>query len=394
MGRSRWAARTVREAFLGVLQVISNRPGAGKTCLIGALTCRLIAAGKSVAYYKPLSPEAEADPDTAFMAQLMPETPEPLPPPIASPLSEPRLSEGQQREIADAVARLDAAFDTVLVEWSFPNAPEETSSGESTPGESAPGELTPGYQAIAGAGQFLAEELLARGILAGQPSLLLFGYSGEGDAGTEAARIAAAAKSLGDDLTGVIINGVTRHRRMAVEQQVVSVLRSAGTPVLGAIPEDREMLALTVRQVAEYLGGRWIQEPEDAAAWVDRFLIGGNIMDSGPSYFGRYPNQAVITRSGRPDIQMACLASDTKCLVLTGGEEPTEYIRVEARQRSAAVLLVPGSTLEVAESLAGLLEQANPYSEQKLSRFAALMERHLDSLPGLWPGRSIAAAQA
>ena len=379
MGRSRWATRTVREAFLGVLQVISNRPGAGKTCLIGALTCRLTAAGKSVAYYKPLSPEAEADPDAAFMAQLMPETPEPVPPPIASPLSEPRLSEGQQREIADAVTRLDAAFDTVLVEWSFPNAPEETSSGESTPGE-----LTPGDQAIAGAGE----------LLAGQPSLLLFGYSGEGDAGTEAARIAAAAKSLGDDLTGVIINGVTRHRRMAVEQQVVSVLRRAGTPVLGAIPEDREMLALTVRQVAEYLGGRWIQEPEDAAAWVDRFLIGGNIMDSGPNYFGRYPNQAVITRSGRPDIQMACLTSDTKCLVLTGGEEPTEYIRVEARQRSAAVLLVPGSTLEVAESLAGLLERANPYSEQKLSRFAALMERHLDSLPGLWPGRSIAATQA
>ena len=394
---------------MGVLQVISNRPGAGKTCLIGALTCRLTAAGKSVAYYKPLSPEAEADPDTAFMAQLLPETPEPVPPPIASPLSEPRLSEGQRREITDAVARLDAAFDTVLVEWSFPNAPEETSSGESTPGESAPGELTPGDQAIAGAGellagqflaggllagQFLAGQFLAPGILAGQPSLLLFGYSGGGDAGTEAARIAAAAKSLGADLTGVIINGVTRHRRMAVEQQVVSVLRSAGTPVLGAIPEDREMLALTARQVAEYLGGRWIQEPEDAAAWVDRFLIGGNIMDSGPNYFGRYPNQAVITRSGRPDIQMACLTSDTKCLVLTGGEEPTEYIRVEARQRSAAVLLVPGSTLEVAESLAGLLEQANPYSEQKLSRFAALMERHLDSLPDLWPGRSIAAAQA
>ena len=394
MGRSRWATRTVREAFLGVLQVISNRPGAGKTCLIGALTCRLTAAGKSVAYYKPLSPEAEADPDAAFMAQLLPETPEPVPPPIALPLSEPHLSEGQRREIADAVTRLDAAFDTVLVEWSFPNTPEETSSGESTPGESTPGEsapgesvpgeLIPGDRAIAGAGE----------LLDGQPSLLLFGYSGGGDAGTEAARIAAAAKSLGDDLAGVIINGVTRHRRMAVEQQVVSVLRGAGTPVLGAIPEDREMLALTVRQVAEFLGGRWIQEPEDATAWVDRFLIGGNIMDSGPSYFGRYPNQAVITRSGRPDIQMACLASDTKCLVLTGGEEPTEYIRVEARQRSAAVLLVPGSTLEVAESLAGLLERANPYSEQKLSRFAALMERHLDSLPDLWPGRSIAATQA
>ena len=331
---------------MAVLQIISNRPGVGKTCLAGALSRRMAAVSQRVAYYKPLSPTPEADPDAAFMSQVLAgeeSSSIPVPMPLTQPvdLAQPPtdLSDAQRQEVADNLARLDAEFDTVLVEWAAPVS------------------------------------------LPGQPSLLLFGYTVGADVATEAAAVSGAAQALGDDLSGVIINGVPRHRRHEVEQGIAAALRERGLPVLGAIPEDREMLALTVQQVADYLGGRWVQEPVDDATWqttwIDRFLIGGNIMDSGPNYFGRYPNQAVITRAARPDIQMASLMCDTKCLVLTGGEEPTEYIRVEAQKRGALLLLVAGNTLDTVESLGGLLEQANPYSEHKLARFAALMEQHL-----------------
>ena len=331
---------------MAVLQIISNRPGVGKTCLAGALSRSMAAVSQRVAYYKPLSPTPEADPDAAFMSQVLAgeeSSSIPVPMPLTQPvdLAQPPtdLSDAQRQEVADNLARLDAEFDAVLVEWAAPVS------------------------------------------LPGQPSLLLFGYTVGADVATEAAAVSGAAQALGDDLSGVIINGVPRHRRHEVEQGIAAALRERGLPVLGAIPEDREMLALTVQQVADYLGGRWVQEPVDDATWqttwIDRFLIGGNIMDSGPNYFGRYPNQAVITRAARPDIQMASLMCDTKCLVLTGGEEPTEYIRVEAQKRGALLLLVAGNTLDTVESLGGLLEQANPYSEHKLARFAALMEQHL-----------------
>ena len=335
---------------MAVLQIISNWAGVGKTCLAGALSRRMADAGRRVAYYKPLSPTPEADPDVAFMSQVLAgeqSSSIPVPMPLTQPvdLAHPPtdLSGAQQQEVADNLARLDAEVDTVLVEWAAPVS------------------------------------------LPGQPSLLLFGYTGEAggtDVATEAAAVSGVAQALGDDLSGVIINGVLRHRRQEVEQGIVAALRERGLPVLGAIPEDREMLAFTVQQLADYLDGQWVQEPVDdgtwQTTWIDRFLIGGNIMDSGPNYFGRYPNQAVITRAARPDIQMASLMCDTKCLVLTGGEEPTEYIRVEAQKRGALLLLVAGNTLDTVESLGGLLGQANPYSQHKLARFAALMEKHLE----------------
>ena len=334
-----------------VLQIVANRPGAGKTCLAGALLSRFAAAGQSAAWYKPLSPTPENDPDVAFMSELL--TPAAVPPPLAQPwdpaadADAAALAPEQRAEIAAVVAGLAAAFDPVLVEWAAPVAADT-----------------------------------AAPVLPGHPVLLLHGYVAGRPAAAQGTDIAAAAETLGADLGGIIVNGVLRYRRQETEREIIAPLREQGLPVLGAIPESRPMLALTLQQVAEALDGRWIQEPADFAEGIDRFLIGGNIMDSGPNYFGRYARQGVITRGGRPDIQLACLAAgNTRLLALTGGVEPTEYIRVTARQRGTPLLLTDGDTLDVAATLAGRLEQAHPYSPEKLSHFAALMEEHLEGWP-------------
>lgn len=337
-----------------VLQIVANRPGAGKTCLAGALLSRLTAAGKSAAWYKPLSPTPENDPDVAFMSQFL--APAAVPPPLAQPFDPAAdadaaaLAPERREEIAAVVAGLTDAFDPVLVEWAAP-----ASAAGST--------VLPGY-----------------------PVLLLHGYAAGQAAASQGATIAAAAETLGADLGGIIVNGVLRYRRQETEREIIAPRREQGLPVWGAIPESRPMLALTLQQIAEALDGRWIQEPVDFAEGIDRFLIGGNIMDSGPNYFGRYARQGVITRGGRPDIQLACLAAgNTRLLALTGGVEPTEYIRVTARQRGTPLLLTEGDTLDVAATLAGRLEQAHPYSPEKLSHFAALMEEHLEGWPDALP---------
>lgn len=339
-----------------VLQIVANRPGAGKTCLSGALLSRLAAAGQAAAWYKPLSPTPANDPDVAFMAQWL--APASVPPPLAQPFDPAAadaaaLAPERRAEIAAVIAGLAAAFDPVMVEWAAP----------------------------------VASDAAAAPVLPGYPVLLLHGYAAGQAAASQAADIAAAAETLGADLGGIIINGVLRYRRQETEREIIAPRREQGLPVLGAIPESRLMLALTLQQVAEALDGRWIQEPADFAEGIDRFLIGGNIMDSGPNYFGRYARQGVITRGGRPDIQLACLAAgNTRLLALTGGVEPTEYIRVTARQQGTPLLLVDGDTLDVAAILAGRLEQAHPYSPEKLAHFAALMEEHLDGWPDALPG--------
>jgi BioD-like phosphotransacetylase family protein len=328
---------------LATLNLVSTRPRAGKTSLAGALARRQAARGKKVAYYKPLCVDPVADPDLAFVAEMLESlgspqeaVPRPFPQPIDPHQLPTRLSEARSGQVAEAVMAMEAAFDTVLVEWDAPVVPE------------------------------------------GRSTVLLHSHAAGQDLQSATDLVTGEWGRLGGETGGVIINNVLLHRGTHVGDGLAAPLKKRGIPMLGAIPEDREMLAFTLRQVAEFLEGEWVREPADPDAWVDRFLIGGNIMDSGPNYFGRYRNQAVITRAARPDIQMASLMCDTKFLVLTGGDEPTEYIRVEAQKRNAALLLVPGGTQETAESLGDLQAHASPYILHKLERFTSLADQYLE----------------
>ena len=53
---------------MAVLQVVGNRPGVGKTCLIGAVLSHLAATGRSAAYFKPFSSDSQTDADVAFIS--------------------------------------------------------------------------------------------------------------------------------------------------------------------------------------------------------------------------------------------------------------------------------------------------------------------------------------
>ena len=336
---------------MATLNIVSTRPGSGKTCLAGALAWRKATAGNKVAYYKPLSATPEADPDLAFISSLLEsldisqaQVPSPLLQPLDGQNLPTGLPENQSRQVSEIIAGLEADFDTVLVEWDAPALPP------------------------------------------GNPALLIHSHTGGEDLAAAGQFLAGECQRFGEGNSRVLINNVLRHRGREVEGRLVSHLKGQGLSVVGSIPEDRKMLALTFEQVAIHLEGRWVEEPGDQEMWVDRFLIGGNIMDSGPNYFGRYPNQAVITRAGRPDIQLASLTCDTKLLVLTEGEEPTEYIRVEAGKRDASLLVVESSTLEVAARMEEILALANSHHLNKLARFTDLADKHLaDGLDGLLP---------
>ena len=101
-------------------------------------------------------------------------------------------------------------------------------------------------------------------------------------------------------------------------------------------------------------------------------------MDLGPTYFGRHCNQAVIVRAGRPDIQMAGLMPQTRCLVLTGREEAAQYVTAEALQLGVPVILVDSNTVETAEALGGILDHPSPATRNKAHRFLQLLRGSLD----------------
>ena len=196
-----------------------------------------------------------------------------------------------------------------------------------------------------------------------------------------------AASALGDRLMGVIINAVPDSSRHVVLTTTVPSFEQKGIPVLGVVPEDRRMLAPTVRDVGEHLGAECINlgeldEPDAALdALVEHFMLGGLFLDTGVYVFERREQKAVIVRGDRPDLQMAALETSTVCLVLTEGQLPVQYIVHHAALNQVPMLLVNKPTLETMEALHTVGEQSTVRSVHKARRFGELLSAHCDLAP-------------
>ena len=318
-----------------VLLIASDVPAAGKTAIAAGLATAWQRAGRSVAVCKPLSPAGAADPDAVYYSAHFGGN-------VAVSSTD---DDSGLDAAANAVRALSDSADSILVEVANP----ETGSGLSS-------DLLTG----------LAERLAARVIA-------VVDYRSD----LTATGLAAAVAALDDRLAGVIINRVPRYHITAA-QAILDASAAAGIPVLAALPEQREMLAVSLDELSRHLNGQWEREPSGGEVWVDRFLIGGNMMDSGAGYFGRYQQQAIITRAERPDIQMASLAGNTRCLILTGGGQPTEYIRVEAAKHDVPILLVDSGTVATAEAIGGLPESAVPHRRHKAELMADALAARFD----------------
>ena len=302
--------------------LIAGPARSGKTSLAAGLLAVARDAGRTAAYCKLFSADGEADADHAFAAEVLADA---LGISVGPPPG--TLSAG-------AIAELARQHDTLIVE-----APEGSSSAD------------------------LAAAIDAR-------VLEVRAYAPETD---WAAAADEAAGRWGNRLAALVVNSVPPYKQESV---AASVAESSAEVDAVVIPESRVMLAPTVAQVAEHLDAVWTLDPVNPDAPVERFLIGGNIMDNGPTYYGRYSNQAVITRTQRPDIQLASMFPQTRCLVLTGPGEPTEYVKAEAMERDIPLLQVFASTIETADALDRIIEASTAHSLGKARHYAALLQRH------------------
>ena len=308
--------------------LITGPEASGKTSVAVGLLARLHDAGRTAAYAKPFSLATDFDADYMFAIHD-----------LASELGvaagpAPLLPSASAGDAAAVIVELGLQHDAVIVE-----AADGSPAAE------------------------LAVAVDAR-------VLEVCAYA----AGQDWAAVAdEAAGRWGNRLAALVVNAVPPYRTEGV---AAAAAESSADVDAIVIPESRVMLAPTVAQIAEHLDAVWTLEPVNADAPVERFLIGGNIMDNGPTYYGRYRNQAVITRAQRPDIQLASMMPQTRCLVLTGPGEPTEYVKAEARERDIPLLQVFASTIETADALDRIIDVATPHSIAKARHYAALLEQH------------------
>ncbi len=325
---------------MAVLIVASDAEGVGKTALCATLAHLLGRKGVRVAVRKPIAASGLAaadDPDPRVYADLLGQRSG------AAPLDAPS-GELTAETIADVKAALESAAggaDVTIVESSSALSPRDT--------------------------RRLADAIDARVLVVGKHSPNL------------AETFSAWRDALDERAAGCVANCVTRYAGAQAEADLQS---HADIPVLGVIPEERRLLAPSVRDVARHLDGRMLSDCEDDAL-VERFMTLGFSMDPGEYYFGLHDDKAVIVRGDRPDIQMAALATSTVCLICTEGKEPIEYVRNEAELDEVPIIIVERGTLDTMDALAALTDAARFDHPRKLAAFARLLEERAD-LPALW----------
>jgi len=191
--------------------------------------------------------------------------------------------------------------------------------------------------------------------------------------------ILGPARSLGHRLLGVVVNGVLRYRTYAAQTSLVAPLREQGMSVLGVLPEERCLLGVTVGQLAQHVGGEFLLGEEKRDQLVAHLMIGGLVLDGGVHYFGQSDAKAVIVRGDRPDIQMAALNTPTRCLVLTGGHHPIQYVQDKAEEDEVSIILAQSNTVAAAKALEPLFDEVIIHHPAKVECFAQLLGQAIDT---------------
>ena len=328
---------------MSVVQIAGARSGAGATTVACGLATVLRSQGKRVTLVKPLSAAGDADP--AFLASLggSAETVE----------FEGSAAAAQVTEASKIVQGAAASADVVVVEGP-PLAGGESSGEAGRPGGAAAAELARSTGAA------------VVGVLEYERTL-------------GAAAAGPWRGTFGESLAGCVVNRRTRYAEHDASARLAVELEDAGMPVLGVLPEERLLLAPTVQQAAEHLGGTYFAGEDGGGELIEHFLIGGLITEWGGNYFGRLPNQAVVVRGGRIDIQMSALNFPLNALFLTGCETPSQYVYQRADDLDVPLIAVGLKTHEAAAALESLNDAVSVHHAAKAERAGAMARERLDA---------------
>ncbi|MES3517830.1 MAG: phosphotransacetylase family protein [Natronomonas sp.] len=195
---------------------------------------------------------------------------------------------------------------------------------------------------------------------------------------TQLDAVLTAADAFGDRLVGVLFNRVSDTQLESLQQDVIPFLESRGVPVVGALPEERELAGVPVSELASELGGELLCDPETDPL-VERFHIGAMGGEEALRVFRRSRNAAVITGGDRADVQRAAIeAPGVTCLVVTGGHRPSPAILGEAAEAGLSVLAVDTDTLTTVERTEAVIQGGQTQDEETVGLMVTLLREYVD----------------
>jgi len=179
-------------------------------------------------------------------------------------------------------------------------------------------------------------------------------------------------------ISGVIINCVPKSRIERVERVIKPILEKNGIDVLGIIPEDRMLGAITVREIHEAVRGNILAGKEGMDKLVETVLVGAMTPESAMRYFQKAKNELVITGGDRTDIVFAALEAGATAVILTGNLYPSVKIFPRADDLAVPLILVPYDTYTTLRMVQGIVGRIRPDDQRRIARAKRLIKENVE----------------
>ena len=176
----------------------------------------------------------------------------------------------------------------------------------------------------------------------------------------------------------VVINLVPEYKLQTVRQELTALFNKAGIKVLGILPEVRSLLGVSVRKLAEVLGGEVLASTENTDEIVENVMVGAMTLDSGVAYFNRKRNKAAVIRGERADMQLAALETSSKCLILTNDVKPLPPVISQAQEKRVPIIIVKQDTSTAITDIEKALTKASFRNSGKLETFGRVLDGYFD----------------
>ncbi|MDI6733105.1 MAG: DRTGG domain-containing protein [Planctomycetota bacterium] len=186
-------------------------------------------------------------------------------------------------------------------------------------------------------------------------------------------------KVLGNFLIGVVFNYVPQHQMGYIKDKVVPYLyKEHKIEVLGIIPADARLKAVSIAEIKNMLNAEILCGADKQNDIIEEFCLSTMNMENDLRYFRQVDCKAVIISGDRPEIQLASLETDTKCLILTGKLYPSDIVLSKVEESNIPVLVVRDSSLETAEKIERLRQHLGLYSPSKIPTAIKIVQRNVN----------------
>ncbi len=183
---------------------------------------------------------------------------------------------------------------------------------------------------------------------------------------------------LKEKMIGVILNRVKPELMEYVDELIIPFLTRKGVEVLGVIPEEPVLAAITMREILESVGGRVVVGEEALDNLVERIMIGAMDVESALRHFRKVRNKVVITGGHRSDIILAALETSTKGIVVTGGVVPNELILSKAAERSVPVIVTDEDTFTIVDKIDSIFGKARISDPRRIQKGIELVKSRVN----------------